>query len=157
MTGTLSAANQALATSISAAWKAGIVVIFSAGNGHWGFPGQHPEVISAGGVYMEPNESLRASNYASGFMSNIYPNRRVPDLCGLVGMRPKAIYIMLPVEPGDQIDKQLSGGTHPNGDETAPNDGWAAFSGTSAAAPHLAGVAALMLQACNKLKPKDIR
>ena len=157
MTGTLSAANQALATSISAAWKAGIVVIFSAGNGHWGFPGQHPEVISAGGVYMEPNESLRASNYASGFMSNIYPNRRVPDLCGLVGMRPKAIYIMLPVEPGDQIDKQLSGGTHPNGDETAPNDGWAAFSGTSAAAPQLAGVAALMLQACNKLKPKDVR
>lgn len=156
-TGPLSAANQALATSVAAAWKAGIVVIFSAGNGHWGFPGQHPEVISAGGVYMEPNESLRASDYASGFMSNIYPNRRVPDLCGLVGMRPGAKYIMLPVEPGDQIDKQLSGGTHPNGDETAPNDGWAAFSGTSAAAPQLAGVAALMLQACKKLKPKDIR
>jgi hypothetical protein len=153
----LSAAQQALAASISAAWKSGIVVIFSAGNGHWGFPGQHPDVISAGGVYMEPNESLRASDYASGFMSKIYPNRRVPDLCGLVGMRPRAIYIMLPVEPGDQIDKQLSGGSHPNGDETAPNDGWAAFSGTSAAAPQLAGVAALMLQACNKLKPKDIR
>ena len=109
----LSAAQQALATSVSAAWKSGIVVIFSAGNGHFGFPGQHPDVISAGGVYMEPNESLRASNYASGFMSKIYPNRPVPDLSGLVGMNdpdpipwrsPGAMYIMLPLEPKDQID-----------------------------------------------------
>jgi len=91
----------------------------------------------------------------------------VPDLCGLVGMKPKAIYIMLPVEPGDSIDSTpwnvpppqsgLQGGTHPNGDETANNDGWAAFSGTSAAAPQLAGVAALMKQACMKLTPKQIK
>ena len=40
-----------------------------------------------------------------------------------------------------QIDVGNAGGTHPNGDETANNDGWAAFSGTSAAAPQLAGVA----------------
>jgi hypothetical protein len=90
-------------------------------------------------------------------MSNIYPNRRVPDLCGLVGMKPKAIYIMLPVEPSDDIDTSLAGGTHPNGDQTATNDGWAAFSGTSAAAPQLAGVAALIKQACPGLKPADIK
>ena len=48
--GPLSAARQALAAAIAAAVAAGIVVVFSAGNGHFGFPGQHPDVISAGGV-----------------------------------------------------------------------------------------------------------
>ena len=165
--GPLSAGNLALAAAIAAAVASGITVVFSAGNGHWGFPGQHPDVISAGGVFMNSDESLRASDYASGFPSNIYPNRRVPDLSGLVGMRPKAIYIMLPVEPKDQIDSSpwnapvppggLQGGVHPQGDETANNDGWAAFSGTSAAAPQLAGAAALVKQACGRLKPAQIR
>ncbi len=155
--GPLSAADMALATAIAAAVASGITVVFSAGNGHFGFPGQHPDVISAGGVFMDQNESLRASNYASGFISNIYPNRRSPDLCGLVGMLPKAIYIMLPLEPNDDIDKGNAGGTFPNGDETTNNDGWAAFSGTSAAAPQLAGAAALIKQACPKLKPADVK
>ncbi len=162
----LSAADMALATAIAAAVASGITVIFAAGNGHWGFPGQHPDVISAGGTYMNPNETLRASNYSSGFMSNIYPGRRVPDLCGLVGLSPKAMYIMLPLEPGDDIDVGNSGGKHPtrtpvppppHGDETANNDGWAAFSGTSAAAPQLAGAAALIKQACKKLSPAAIK
>lgn len=153
----LSAANQALAAAVAAAWASGIIVIFSAGNGHFGFPGQHPNVISAGGVFMDQNENLRASDYASGFMSNIYSNRRVPDLSGLVGMKPGASYIMLPIEPGDDIDTSRAGGTHPPKDETAPRDGWAAFSGTSAAAPQLAGTAALMKQACKKLTPPQIR
>lgn len=155
--GPLSAANQAMAAAIANAVAAGIIVVFSAGNGHWGFPGQHPDVISAGGVYMKVDESLQASDYASGFMSNIYPNRRVPDLSGLVGMKPKAIYIMLPLEPGDSIDVGNAGGTHPAGDETASKDGWAAFSGTSAAAPQLAGAAALIKQACPKLTPPQVR
>jgi len=153
----LSAANQALAAAIAMAVASGITVIFSAGNGHHGFPGQHPDVISAGGVFMNPDETLRASDYASGFMSNVYAGRRAPDVCGLVGMQPRAIYIMLPLEPGDQIDTGNAGGTHPNGDETTANDGWAAFSGTSAAAPQLAGVAALLKQACPSLKPADIK
>jgi hypothetical protein len=155
--GPLSAADQALAAAIASAVASGIIVIFSAGNGHWGFPGQHPDVISAGGVFMNPDETLRASDYASGFMSNIYPNRRVPDASGLVGMLPSAAYIMLPVEPGDEIDTDLAGGTHPNNDETANNDGWAAFSGTSAAAPQLAGAAALIKQACAGLTPPQVR
>ena len=65
--GPLSAADMALATAIAAAVASGITVVFSAGNGHCGFPGQHPDVISAGGVYMNQDESLRASDYASGF------------------------------------------------------------------------------------------
>ena len=155
--GPLSASDQALAAAVSAAWAAGIVVIFSAGNGHYGFPGQHPDCISAGGVFMEQNGSLRASDYASGFMSKIYKSRRVPDVCGLVGMMPAAAYIMLPLEPGNEIDNSSQGGVHPDGDETAGDDGWAAISGTSAAAPQLAGLSALIIQACPDLTPADVR
>ena len=157
LNGPLSAAQQALAAAVAAAVAGGIVVVFSAGNGHAGFPGQHPDVISAGGVFMDRDGSMRASDYSSGFMSNIYANRRVPDVCGLVGMMPGAQYIMLPVQPGDQLDTSLAGGAHPNGDETTANDGWAAFSGTSAAAPQVAGAAALILQACSRLTPAAVK
>ena len=155
--GPLSAADLALATAIASAVANKIIVVFSAGNGHFGFPGQHPDVISAGGVFMKPDESLIASDYASGFASNIYPGRKVPDLSGLVGMKPKAAYIMLPLEPNDEIDQGNGGGVHPNGDETLKTDGWAAFSGTSAAAPQLAGAAALIKQACPTLTPAQVR
>ena len=162
--GPLSAADQVLAAAIAAAVASGIIVVFSAGNGHVGFPGQHPDVISAGGVFMNVDESLQASNYASGFASPIYPGRNCPDVSGLVGMKPKAIYLMLPVEPGDEIDSTpsstpggLQGGTFPNGDETTNSDGWGAFSGTSAAAPQLAGVAALIKQAWPGLTPTQVR
>jgi len=155
--GQLTAANLVLAASIAAAVAAGITVIFAAGNGQAGFPGQHPDVIAAGGVFMELDGSLQASNYASGFTSTIYANRRVPDVCGLVGMRPAALYLMLPLEPGDSIDAGNGSGAHPNNDETARNDGWAVFSGTSAAAPQLAGAAALLKQACPSLSPAQIK
>jgi subtilisin family serine protease len=147
----------ALEASVSAAIFSGITVVFSAGNGHAGFPGQHPEVISAGGVYIDELGNLQASDYSSGFQSVIYPGRRVPDVCGAVGQRPKAIYIMLPVEPGDKIDVDNSPGAFPAGDETAPNDGWAAFSGTSAAAPQLAGVAALLKELVPTISPVGIK
>ena len=73
-------------------------------------------------------------------------------------MRPRAAYIMLPVEPDDDIDRDLGNGQqHPDGDETPPDDGWAAISGTSAAAPQLAGAAALVRQACPRLTPAEVR
>lgn len=156
-TGPLSAANNVLAAAVANAVRQGIIVVFSAGNGHFGFPGQHPDVISAGGVFMQPDGSLVASDYASGFASAVYPGRNVPDVSGLVGMRPGAAYIMLPVEPGDEIDRGLGGGAHPAKDETPGDDGWAAFSGTSAAAPQLAGVCALMKQANSQLTPSRAR
>jgi hypothetical protein len=157
-TGPLSAADQALAAAISLAVASGIIVVFSAGNGHFGFPGQHPDVISAGGTFMNPDGTFTASDYASGFQSTIYPGRIVPDVCGLVGMRPRAAYIMLPLQPGDQIDIDLAtSGAWPNGDNTARNDGWAAISGTSAAAPQLAGACALVKQACMRLTPAEVR
>lgn len=136
----------------------GITVIFSAGNGHYGFPAQMPQVIAAGGVYAhrklyDGDFNLEASNYASSFTSKIYPGRTVPDFCGLVGMKPRGIYINLPLQPKCMIDQQLSGGTYPNNDMTAPDDGWAVISGTSAAAPQIAGVCALLKQTQPSLAP----
>jgi hypothetical protein len=152
-----SAADLALGAAVAVAVGQGIVVVFSAGNGHFGFPGQHPDVISVGGVFMAADGSLRASDYSSGFASGIFPGRNVPDLCGLVGMRPRAAYIMLPVQPNDDIDRDLAGGRHPHGDETTEGDGWAAISGTSAAAPQVAGVCALLKQAKPGLTPAEVR
>ena len=155
--GPLDAAANALAAEIASAVNAGIIVCFSASNGGWGFPAQMPEVIAVGGVFMNRDGSMRASDYASGFMSNIYPGRRVPDVSGLVGMRPNAMYIMLPLSEGASIEVGNAGGAHPNGDETANNDGWAAFSGTSASCPQLAGVCALIKQACPRLTPAQVK
>ncbi|MDA4848626.1 S8 family serine peptidase [Hoeflea poritis] len=139
------------AAVIEAVAVRGITVCFSAGNGHWGWPGQMPEVISVGGVFAHSDIvgndfDLEASNYASSFDSNLYPGRHVPDVCGLVGMQPRGIYIMLPVPPQSQIDTGLAGGVFPNGDETAADDGWAVISGTSASSPQIAGVCALLKQ-----------
>jgi subtilisin family serine protease len=153
----LSASDQALSAAVATAVASGIIVVFSAGNGSFGFPGQHPDVISAGGTFMNQDGTFTASNFASGFASQVFPGRNVPDLCGLVGMQPLAIYIMLPIQAGDTIDVQFAGKTFPNGDETAANDGWGVFSGTSAAAPQLAGVCALIKQACPKLSPASVK
>ena len=148
---------QPLSAAVANAVSQGIIVVFSAGNGHYGFPGMHPDVISAGGVYMNPDGSLEATQYASGFDSKIFADRNVPDVCGLVGLPPKAIYITLPVEPNCDIDQRLAGNKYPNGDETEKNDGWAAFSGTSAAAPQVASICALIKQACPKLSYTQVR
>ena len=68
-----------------------------------------PDVLAVGGVHARANLVgddfyLEASDYASSFDSLIYPGRHVPDVCGLVGMQPGALYIMLPVPPGSAID-----------------------------------------------------
>lgn len=153
----LSAFARVMSAVVSDAVNRGIIVIFSAGNGGWSFPGQHPDVISVGGVYMYPDGKLEASNYASGFRSRIFPQRTVPDVCGLVGKLPRATYIMLPVQPGCLIDVTHGRLRYPDGDETLTNDGWAVFSGTSAAAPQLAGICALIKQVYPQISPQETR
>lgn len=142
----------ALEAEIQAAVAAGIVIVFSAGNGHYSFPGQMSEIISAGGTYVDAASAMQASDYSSAFPSRIYSGRTVPDVCGLVGMQPHADYIALPISPGCEIDRDNS--AH---DKTRPNDGWGVFSGTSAAAPQLAGVCALLLQADPSLTPSQVK
>ena len=153
----LSPSSRLLAATVSEAVERGIIVIFSAGNGHYGFPAQHPEVIAVGGVYQYLNGSLKgkleASDYASSFVSPVYPGRRVPDVCGLVGKRPHGSYIMLPIPPDCIADQALAFLK----DGTEPTDGWAAFSGTSAAAPQLAGICALIKQINPDLSPTQVK
>ncbi|MCL2923328.1 MAG: S8 family serine peptidase [Trichodesmium sp. MAG_R04] len=155
----LSAFAKVMSAIVSDAVNRGIIVIFSAGNGRWSFPGQHPDVISAGGVYLSSDGKLEASDYASGFRSRIFPQRTVPDVCGLVGKLPRATYIMLPVQPGSLMDVTRGARNigYPYGDETLPKDGWAVFSGTSAAAPQLAGICALMKQVYPQISPQQAR
>ncbi len=143
----------ALETEIAAAVASGTTIVFSAGNGHVSFPGMMPDVISAGGVFVAENGAMEASSYASAFKSRIYPGRSVPDLAGLVGLADNhADYIMLPIPPGCEIDNGNS--AH---DGTGANDGWGVFSGTSAAAPQLAGVCALLKQSNPGLTPAEIK
>jgi hypothetical protein len=154
---TISPYNRVMGAVIADAVRRGITVVFSAGNGQYGFPGQHPDVISAGGVYRYVSGPLKgtleASNYASSFVSPMYPKRQVPDVCGLVGKLPYGSYLMLPIPPGCEIDRRLSA----LNDGTKVADGWAAFSGTSAAAPQVAGVCALLKQLNRDLSPAQIK
>jgi len=145
---------KALEAAVANAVANGIVVCFSAGNGHYGFPGSHPDVISVGGVHVKyPFTSyadLEASSYASSFDSCLYSGRHVPDFCGLVGrnFNNTAPLIMLPVQPGSSLDLPNTGAT---------NDGWGVFSGTSAASPQVAGVVALILEKNPALKPAEVK
>jgi subtilisin family serine protease len=150
----------ALEAEVQAAVASGIVVVFSAGNGHFSFPGMLPDVISAGGTFVDEDGNSEASDYASAFDSKIYAGRHVPDFCGLVGLQPHASYIMLPIPKGCEIDHETSVPPPPDpdpGDGTAVDDGWGVFSGTSAAAPQLAGVCALLLEKNPSLTPSDIK
>lgn len=139
----------------------GIIMLFAAGNGHYAWPGSEPGVLSIGGVYADAAGALQASDYASGFMSSLFPGRRVPDFCGLCGEQPRAIYIVMPTQPSNQMDRGLSGLAHPQQDETAPADGWVGASGTSSATPQIAGIVALLLEKAarkgRKLDAADVR
>lgn len=141
----------------------GLVLLFASGNGQRAWPGSMPEVLSIGGVYadLENGNALQASNYASGFLSDLYPNRLVPDFCGLCGQQPNGIYIPMPTQPGSEKDMSYGGNPFPYFDETEKTDGWIVASGTSSAAPQIAGVVALLLERAaqkgKNLSSEDIR
>ena len=147
------------AAEIQDAVEQGILVVFSAGNGQFSIEPQVPGVLAAGGVFLDQTGNLRASDYASGYPSPWFNNVNVPTVSGLVGMRPRAQYLMLPVQPSCEIDRDESEPdppVDPTSDGTLPSDGWALFSGTSAAAPQLAGAAALVLGAKPNATPAQV-
>lgn len=143
---------RAVEAEINAALASGIVIVAAAGNGVRTFPAQMPGVLAVGGAFFDTHKRLVASDYASAFSSLTYSGRNVPDLCGLVGPAPHAAYIMLPVPASSLRDEAYA--AH---DGTLENDGWAVFSGTSAAAPQVAGVCALVLQRNSSLRPAVLK
>ena len=150
-------ADNMFALEITDAIERGITVVFSGGNGQFSIEPQVPGVLAAGGVFAGPTLDLAASSYASGYGSTWFPGVTVPTVCGLVGMVPRAQYLLLPVPPGCEIDVDESQPVvNDPADGTTSNDGWALFSGTSAAAPQLAGVAALLLGASPGMTPAEV-
>jgi len=157
--GSPDASDLAFAAEIKDAIAQNILVIFSAGNGQFSVEPQVPGVLAAGGVFVTPSGSLTASNYSSGYKSPWFDGVNVPTVSGLVGMLPRAQYLMLPIPPGCMIDKDESHPDLPDDpttDGTTGNDGWALFSGTSAAAPQLAGAAAVLIGAKPNLTPPQV-
>ncbi len=135
----------------------GIIVLFSGGNGGMSFTASMPETISVGGVYIDAAGLKMASDYASSFDSTRFPGQHVPEVCGLTGVQPKAIYITLPIPPGCEIDRKFGGKSFPDKDETGKTDGWGVFSGTSAACPMVAGAVALILSKYPGATLADVR
>ena len=80
--------DNAMVAEIRDAIAQNIVVIFSAGNGHFGVEPQVPGVIAAGGVFATAALDLQGSTYSSGYRSPWFGGVQVPTVSGLVGDAP---------------------------------------------------------------------
>jgi len=135
-----------------------IIMVYSAGNGSSDRKKAffqsiaYPEVISIGGCFVDENMELELSDISSGFESDVFGGRCVPDLCGICGKMPKAQLILMPTHPACIFDEA-------NGrrDGTKQDDGWMVSSGTSAAAAYVTGLIALYLQVHPETERKNLK
>ncbi len=73
----------ALEAEIQAAVAVGIVIVFSAGNGHVSFPGMMSDVISAGGVFVDASDRMQAAGVCSAAHPQQLHSLRPFALCSL--------------------------------------------------------------------------
>jgi serine protease AprX len=149
--------EKAVYAAVTDAVAAGILAVFAAGNRKIIFPPQVPAALAAGGAFVDQDGLYRASDYASGYVSETFPSRIVPDVCGLVGPAPAGVYMMLPTSPGSIIDRSFAALPYPRGDGGSGEDGWVVISGTSSASAQATALAALLLQVRPDLRPDAVK
>ena len=153
-----------LAMAVEAAWKAGIVVVTSAGNeGEFGpggilSPGNDPYVITVGATNTQqtadPSDDTVCSYSSIG--PTLYDEIAKPDV-----VAPGNRNISLRV-PFSYIDLTASANRIPVSSYVPDAPSWAPpvyfmLSGTSTSAPVVAGIAALMISADSTLSPDDVK
>jgi len=153
-----------VAQAVEAAWRSGITVVCAAGNeGSFGpggilSPGNDPFVITVGAT--DTNQTAELSDDFVTTYSSIGPTLfdevAKPDVVApghrLVSLR----------APGSYIDVNFSANIYPlSSYDTSPTaeaeSAYVTLSGTSAAAPVVAGAAALMIGEDSSLTPDDVK
>lgn len=134
---------------IQSAIEMGAIVVAACGNEAMAWPAVLPEVISVGGVYADPaTGDLSMSNFTQ---NGEHHGRLVPDVYGLCGNRPSAVYLPLPTWPGSEKDIKYGMHSHPQGDGLGMTDGWVYASGSSSAAAQVSAVVALLIEKATSL------